>query len=227
MPKIQITNNYIKCIIFDMDGVLIDSAPLTRSAAKKALAEIGIHATDNDFAPYIGTGEKNFIKGPCSIYKKQNLADSALNNFYRYFEELAACELKVFPSAVKLLNFLAKCPLKLAIASSSAKRKLIISLNSANISTDFFDVIISGDDVTERKPSPEIYMTAAQHLGINPQECLVVEDAVSGIKSAKSAGCQCFAVTTSFKKRFLKEAGADFTGDDLTEVLNVLQLKEI
>ena len=110
----------------------------------------------------------------------------------------------------------------MAIASSSAREKLIASLDAAKVQRALFDTIITGSDVSQKKPSPEIYLTAMKKLGAEPGECIVIEDALSGIASAKAAGCICFAVTTSFPAEKLKAAGADFTGDDIAEILGVL-----
>ncbi|MBR5614638.1 MAG: HAD-IA family hydrolase [Clostridia bacterium] len=222
MPDKNFLDNPIKYIIFDMDGVLIDSEPVSVKAGKTALSEIGIFVEDTAFVPYIGTGEKNFIIGPCTLHGKEDCIDAGIKRFYELFGEYVNSEFKVFESVHRLLDELKKRSLKLAIASSSAAEKLAQSLAAANISKDLFDVIISGDDVTEKKPSPEIYMTAISRLGANPHNCLVVEDAISGVCAAKSALCRCFAVTTSFTKEQLIDAGADFLGSDIIEVLDIL-----
>ena len=222
MQNIKFTDNAIKYIIFDMDGVLIDSVPITKKAVKIALAEIGIEPNNLDFTPYIGTGEKNFILGPCKIFKKEPLAESAINRFYKIFDELAAKELVAYPSVLPLLETLRQKGLKLAIASSSAKAKVLSSLNAAHIPKDWFKIIITGDDVTFKKPSPEIYMSAINTLCAHPQNCLIVEDALSGITSAKDAGARCFGVSTSFNKDTLTKGGADFVGDDILEILDLI-----
>ena len=96
------------------------------------------------------------------------------------------------------------------------------SLNAAQIDPSSFDAILSGSDVTEKKPSPAPYLLGAERLGADPSQCLVIEDALSGVKSAKSAGMTCAAVTTSFSAEELKEAGADYVVDDIIEVLKIV-----
>ncbi len=222
MPKFDFINTDIKYIIFDMDGVLIDSAPITKKSAKLALAEIGIESDTLDFTPYIGTGEKNFILGPCKIFKKDALAEAAIDRFYEIFDCLARKELFAYSSARPLIDALRKKGLGLAIASSSAKPKVLSSLKAANILADWFKVIVTGDDVISKKPSPEIYMCAIDALCTCPENCLVVEDALSGITAAKAAGAYCFGVSTSFDKEALTKGGADFAGDDILEILNLI-----
>lgn len=214
--------NCAKYIIFDMDGVLINSEPVTMKAATLALAEIGIAADRRDFEPYIGAGEEKFITEPCRAHGKESLAPSALKRLYELFDSLVYDELFVYPSVHRLLDELKSRGIHMAIASSSAREKLIASLDAAKIQQTLFDTIITGSDVSQKKPSPEIYLTAMKKLGAEPGECIVIEDALSGIASAKAAGCICFAVTTSFTAEKLKAAGADFTGDDIAEILGVL-----
>ncbi len=222
MPIFNFIKDSVKYIIFDLDGVLIDSAPVTKKSAKIALAEIGIDFDETDFTPYIGTGEKNFILGPCKIFHKEAFAESAIRRFYEIFDSIAAKELVPYPSALTVLKALRLKGLELAIASSSAKAKVHSSLNAAHIPKDQFKVIVTGDDVARKKPSPEIYMSAISALCTSPQNCLIVEDAVSGIASAKGAGAPCFGVATSFSKDTLLKCGADFAGDDISEILNLL-----
>lgn len=211
--------NFAEFIIFDLDGVLINSAPVTRKAAKIALEEIGIDADKVDFTPYIGTGEKNFISGPCKIFGKEDQIPSATENFYRQYRKNLS-QMEVFPNTLPLLSSLAKLPVKMAIASSSAKEKLMASLFAAHICPEWFDVIISGDDVAERKPSPAIYRLAMERLGASPQNTLVCEDAISGVASAKGAGAFCFGITTSFTKDQLSSAGADYVTHNILEILD-------
>jgi beta-phosphoglucomutase len=91
-----------------------------------------------------------------------------------------------------------------------------INLKETGIPPSTFRSIITGLDVINKKPFPDIYLSAADRLGLTPGECLVVEDAVSGIRAGKSAGCKCLAVTTSFKREELAEA--DWIVDSLLDV---------
>nr|QGT51006.1 phosphatase [uncultured Firmicutes bacterium] len=209
-------------IIFDMDGVLINSEPLIMHAAQTALAEYGITATRKDFEPFLGAGEEKFIISPAAQAGKSEDIPAICERMYRLYEERAAKELIVYPSALPLLRQLKEREILTALASSSARRKLMVSLEAAGIAQDLFRVILSGSDVKEKKPSPEIYLTAAQKLGAHPQDCLVIEDALSGITAAKAAGMQCFAVTTSFEKKQLKQAGADIIADDIIRLLDLI-----
>ncbi len=144
-----------------------------------------------------------------------------MDDMFRNFEQNIK-EMKVFPSAKPLIEKLKNLGYTLALVSSAAERKLMTSLKAAEIDPSVFTVILSGNDVTEKKPSPAPYLLAADRLGADPAECLVIEDALSGVKSAKAAGMQCAAVTTSFSEEKLKSAGADYVTGDIIDILSLL-----
>lgn len=209
-------------VIFDMDGVIADSEPVIMKAALTSLRSGGISATYEDFKEFIGAGEENFIISPCKRAGREDMIEPLTERMLSEFEKSAA-DIKVFPSAKPLIEELKKLGKTLALVSSSARRKLNASLKSAKIAPDIFDVILSGSDVTEKKPSPRPYLAAAERLGAKPKDCLVIEDAINGILSAKSAGMKCVAVTTSFKKEELIAANPDFITDDLIDVIDIIQ----
>ncbi len=216
----------ISYVIFDMDGVLINSEPASIGSAKKALALCGIDTVDSDFEPYIGAGETLFIT---EISKKHGLSDKAemmIGAMYDLYEEIAPTTLKVFPSALPLIKALYDKGYKLAVVTSSAKRRLLFNLKTAGIDLNYFNVIITGSDLKEKKPLPVPYLTAAEKLGADSKDCLVIEDALNGVTSAKAAGMQCVAVTTSFEENDLKKVGADFIVNDIIEVIDILDAGE-
>lgn len=211
----------MKYIIFDMDGVLVDSEAVTMKAASDALTEYGVEHTADDFKEFIGAGEDKFIVCLAERNGKSEVINNAMARMYSLFEERAEKELIVYKSSLKVLKSLKKMGCHLALASSSAERKLKVSLKTAGIPENIFDVILSGSDVKNKKPNPEIYLKTMEKLGAKPTECMVIEDAVNGVKSAVSAGIPCFAVTTSFSRAELKAAGAKFIRDDLAELLDI------
>jgi HAD superfamily hydrolase (TIGR01509 family) len=115
--------------------------------------------------------------------------------------------------ALKRLRF------KMAICTSSDQEKLSVSMRVAGLTDGMFDFIISGDRVKRKKPFPDIYLCGAESLGLPTERCAVVEDAVTGIKAAKTAGCYAVGITTSFTERELFSAGADRVIADIGELL--------
>ncbi len=211
----------MKYVIFDMDGVIVNSEPVIMKAALNALREGGVPASLDDFTEFIGAGEEHFIIGPCNRAGRGDLIGPITEQMFLNFESSIG-EMEVFPSAKPLIEELARRGLIIALVSSAAERKLAASLKAAGIDPKSFRVILSGSDVTEKKPSPAPYLLAAERLGADPSDCLVIEDALSGVKSAKSAGMRCAAVTTSFEEAELKSAGADFICGDIIEILDTI-----
>lgn len=211
----------MKYIIFDMDGVIVDSEPVIMKAALDALRAGGIKASKEDFIPYIGAGEEHFIIEPCKRADKVESTEKIMNDMFVNFEKNIK-EMRVFPSAKPIIEKLKVLGYTLSLVSSAAERKLMASLRAAQVDPSVFSVILSGNDVTEKKPSPAPYLLAAEKLGADPADCLVIEDAVSGVKSAKAAGMQCAAVTTSFSGEQLKAAGADYVTEDIIDILSLL-----
>jgi beta-phosphoglucomutase-like phosphatase (HAD superfamily) len=92
------------------------------------------------------------------------------------------------------------------VATSADEVKMKINLIETGLGEKLFDTLVNGLDVEHKKPAPDIYLEAARRLNVNPADCLVVEDAISGVQSAKAAGCKCLAITTSFPPEKFHEA---------------------
>jgi beta-phosphoglucomutase-like phosphatase (HAD superfamily) len=132
-----------------------------------------------------------------------------------------------------LLDFLAESEregLSVAVGSSGYRANVEFVLDKCNIGR-YFKATVAGDEVTRCKPDPEIYLTAAKHLGLKPEECIVFEDAEAGIEAGKRAGMRVVALATTFDRSFLEQTDADYIIDDfrgleierLEELLNTLQ----
>ncbi len=205
----------IKGVLFDMDGVLLDSEELTAEAAISYFRKKGVEAKQEDFFPFYGTGEKGFFGGVAEKYQiPYNNAEEA-DNIYRIYAELARGRIEPLPGVVNFIKICKDKRLKIAVATSAVKLKMKINLQLIDFENDIFDALVCGSDISKNKPDPEIFITAARKLGIDPKDCLVVEDAPSGVAAAKSAGAKCLAVLTTFSKGELKEA--DWIVKDLRE----------
>ncbi|MGB8490209.1 MAG: HAD-IA family hydrolase, partial [Bacteroidales bacterium] len=196
----------IRGILFDMDGVLVDSAPYISKAAIMMFAEKGLKVTREDFIPFVGTGENRYIGGVAEKYGLKVDIDKVKARTYEIYKEIIRGRLLPLPGVREFIGRCMKKGLKLAVATSTDRIKLEASLTEINLSTELFDAMVDGLEVENKKPFPDIYIKAAGLLGLNPADCLVVEDAISGIKAAKAAGCRCLAVTSSFSREDLKEA---------------------
>ena len=105
-----------------------------------------------------------------------------------------------------MVNACREAGLFLAVASSADLIKVRANLETIGLPIPFWDAVVAGEDVRHKKPAPDIFLSAAEKLGVTPPECVVVEDAVNGIQAAKAAGMRCVAVTTTFPPDQLQEA---------------------
>jgi HAD superfamily hydrolase (TIGR01509 family) len=194
-----------------MDGVLADTEALIARASIDTFKTLyGVELTAEDFRPYIGTGAVRYVVGPAEDagITLRDLDEAVELRHTNFVALLEAGECKALPGAIELVNAVANTNglWKLAIATSTPEKKAYITLDTVHVPIEKFHAIINGDMVTHKKPDPEIYLTAAHALGLPPARCIAVEDAVTGVVSAKTAGMQCLAVTNSFTKDELAQA---------------------
>ena len=195
--------NY-KAILFDMDGVLIESEFLMRHSAIQALAEWGIEAKHEDFREFTGMGEDMFVGGVAQKYGHTytfDMKDRAYDYFGAQVKELAHV-----PEGVKeMLMTLHEKGLVMAVCSAADLRKVRYNIQAIGVDESIFSALVTGSDVERKKPFPDIYLKGAQLIGMDPKDCLVIEDAVSGIKAAHAAGMDAVGVPTTFSKEELME----------------------
>jgi beta-phosphoglucomutase len=199
-----------------MDGVLIDSESFIIKAASQMFAEQSLKVQPQDFHPFTGTGEDRFIGGVAEKYNFPFDLQSSKKRTYDIYLEIIKGSLQPLNGVREFIVWCKKNGKKIAVASSADFRKVKGNLDEIKIPPETFDTVVTGSDVKHTKPDPEIFLLAAERIGLNPQDCLVIEDAVSGIKAAKAAGCKCLAITSSFTPSQLP--GADFYAPDLANV---------
>jgi len=193
-----------KAILFDMDGVLIESEFLMRHSAIQALAEWGIQAKHEDFREFTGMGEDMFVGGVAQKYGHTYTYDMK-ERAYDYFGAQVK-ELAHVPNGVKeMLLALHEKGLVMAVCSAADLRKVRYNIQAIGVDESIFSALVTGSDVARKKPFPDIYLEGARRVGIDPKDCLVVEDAVSGIKAAHAAGMDAVGVPTTFSKEELTE----------------------
>ncbi len=208
----------IKAVLFDMDGVLVDSEKYICEAAIKMFAENGITAKEEDFLPFVGTGENRYLGGVAEKYNFVHDIETIKSRTYAIYAEIVHLKLVALPG---VHTFIAKCKelgLKIAVATSADEVKMLVNLKEVGVPAETFDTTVNGLQVERKKPFPDIYIKAAKQLGVSTTQCLVVEDAISGIEAALNAGCRCLALTTSFPREKLTRA--NWICKDLSEYPN-------
>jgi HAD superfamily hydrolase (TIGR01509 family) len=183
----------LSAIIFDLDGVLADSEPWWSQIDAKLLAEYGVTYRGEYHQNVVGVSYRLAVE----FYKKAFGLSVRTEEMMRRRGEIAteffADRVGLFPDVKEVLAELRKKKLHLAVATSSVSASARSFLERHQL-TGFFEVIVTGEEVERGKPAPDIYLCAAQHLGIPPNACLVVEDALPGVAAAKAANMRVAAV---------------------------------
>jgi len=196
----------IKAVLFDMDGVLVDSEELMCQAAILMFQEKGIHVIKEDFRQFVGMGENRYLGGVAESYNIPFDVDKDKRRAYEIYGKIAKGKLKPLPGVIEFINRCKDKGLKIAVATSADEVKMQINLNEIGIPAENFDATVNGLEIERKKPFPDIYLKAAERLNTAPSCCLVVEDAMSGEKAAKAAGCKVLAITSSFPPENFKYA---------------------
>ncbi len=181
----------IKAVIFDMDGVVINSQPIANRLLEATCKNLGVFLTKKELSNLTGASGRRFWE-----YVKQTYNLPKDISYYQslYNEDLEISEYKslsVDKELVNLLGFLSKNKIKIAIASSASKKRMEAVLDQFGIKK-YFTVRICDSDVSKSKPDPEIYLLAAEKLKLDPYDCAAVEDTDSGILASTKAGMKCF-----------------------------------
>ena len=207
----------IEAVVFDMDGVLTDSEPVINEAAIRGLREYGVYAEPEDFIPFVGAGEDRYIGGVAEKYG-QPYDVSMKKRVYEIYLDILPTMLRPFTGVTEFLKELAGRNVTMAVASSADRVKVTANLRAIGVEFRWFGAIITGEDVEQKKPAPDIYLHTARVLGLAPDRCCVVEDAINGIEAARAAGMRCVAVAQSFTVAELQEACPDVIRQCTTDI---------
>lgn len=208
----------VRAVIFDLDGVLADSEPSWNEIDAQLLAEHGVTYRGEYHREVLG------VSYPLAIdfYKKTFNLSAPAEELMRRRGEIAtdffAHRIPLFPSTREVLEELAGMNLRLAVVTSSVSASARPFLDRNQL-TAFFHVIITGDEIEHGKPHPDIYLRAAEKLAIAPDECLVIEDSLSGVAAGKAAKMQVAAIPdTRFIARREYETAVDYVLASLSEI---------
>ncbi|CAL9781957.1 unnamed protein product [Musa acuminata subsp. burmannicoides] len=199
----------VSAVLFDMDGVLCNSEELSRMAAVDVFADMGVSVTTDDFIPFMGTGEANFLGGVASVKEVKGFdPEAAKKRFFEiYLDKYAKPDSGIgFPGALELIMECKSRGLKVAVASSADRIKVDANLAAAGLPVSLFDAIVSADAFENLKPAPDIFLAASKNLNVPQSECIVIEDALAGVQAAKAAQMRCIAVTTTLSEEMLQPA---------------------
>jgi HAD superfamily hydrolase (TIGR01509 family) len=197
-----------------MDGVLVNTGEVHYQAWKKALDELNIPFTKEQFRGTFGMNNAGIFKAIFGQKLPPDQEQTISEQKEEYFREAIKGQAKLLPGVLSTLENFSKWNLKQAIASSAPPMNIEVLVKELKISK-FFDAIVSGYDIPG-KPDPSVYLKAAHQLNVPAENCVVIEDAVVGVEGAKNAGMMCIAVTTTNPTEVLSKA--DLVFDSLKDL---------
>ncbi len=208
------SSNTIQAVIWDLDGVIIDSADEHRRAWQRLARETGVTFTDADFWATFGKRNDDIIPqhwGNVSKDQLQALADRKELYFREFIREAAA----PLPGSMELMRGLHEAGFPQALASSTPTENIQLIRELLNLD-QYLSALVTGESVARGKPAPDIFLKAASELHMPPPVCLVIEDAVAGVQAALAAGMRCISVAGDRDLPGLR--AADLMVKDLTEI---------
>jgi beta-phosphoglucomutase len=195
-------------VVFDMDGVLVDSGAHHREAWCRMLGELGVAPPPGFWKKTIGRPAVEAVPlllgEPVAPAEARRLA----NRKHAHYVRLAAGGMPAVAGVVAFVDTLRAHAVPLAVATSARRADAIELLGPLGL-LERFAVIVAAEDVTRGKPDPEVYLTAARRLGAQPDDCLVFEDAIVGVQAARGSGMRVFGVATAYEPADLLAAGAE------------------
>ena len=202
--------NQVKIIIFDFDGVILDSENSHFIAFNEGLKNLNINISEDEYySKYISLDDRGVIT---NVVNDKNISvtneeiDMIIKNKNDYFESRLIDNSKLFPGVEELIIQLSK-NFVLSIGSGANRSEIIKTLKNNNI-YDYFEIIVSANEVNNPKPNPETYNRVLDNINtdFNINEIIVIEDSPGGIEAAKSAGLKCIAITNTFDNKELGKA---------------------
>lgn len=214
--------NRFKAVLFDLDGTLARTMEDTFKAWQAVLKEYGIDLKPEDFYPLEGTRLDELAKRLFAIYhlEAQDERELVKKKEEYYLENY---HFALYLGVEELIELLRSKNIPIAIITTGLTNRVHKSVLREFL--EKFDVVVTGDDTDEAKPSPAPYLRGAEKLGISPEECIVVENAPLGIESAKSAGAYCIAISTTLNKSYLQKA--DEVVDAFDDLKNSETIKQL
>jgi len=209
----------VSAVIFDWDGTLVDSLEVHLRSWKKAFTELGIEVKLEEIVARFGKPTEDILSEALPPRLHGKIPELIAMKRKYYLEDLAS--LKLYPSVENVLKKLKERSVPIALASSMSRKSLYSSLRAMGIE-EYFDVIVTVEDVTECKPNPEMLLKAAEKLRVKPENCLMVGDSVFDVLAAERANMPIVVVANNpYQIAQIREMGVKIV-EGITEILGLI-----
>lgn len=216
----------IKAVLFDMDGLMVDTESLSTEAFINSAKAQGYNMTKEETLKVLGFTKANIYQFWIDYFQGTNVDGKKLvDDHYEYIENvLYTVGPEKMPYVEELLKYLKENNYKIAVASSSDTADIKNNLEKTKLEK-YIDEIASGAEVENGKPAPDVFLLAAKRLGVDPKDCLILEDSKAGVKAGKASGAMVFMVPDMFTVDKECEDTADRILTNLGEVIEILEGK--
>ena len=216
----------IKAVLFDMDGLMVDTESLSTEAFINSAKAQGYNMTKEETLKVLGFTKANIYQFWIDYFQGTNVDGKKLvDDHYEYIENvLYTVGPKKMPYVEKLLKYLRENNYKIAVASSSDTADIKNNLEKTKLEK-YIDEIASGAEVENGKPAPDVFLLAAERLDVDPKDCLILEDSKAGVKAGKASGAMVFMVPDMYTVDKECEDTADRILTNLGEVIEILEGK--
>ncbi len=205
-----------KTVIWDLDGVIVDTSQLHFASWQQWAQELGRTFTEDDFFRLFGLRNSDIVMRFLESGVSADEAEALGEKKEELFRDIIRREkVTVLPGALELLRSLKEDDWRLALASSGPLESTDLILSSIGIG-HIFECVVSARWLSQGKPAPDVFLLAASNLGVAPDCCVVIEDTIDGVNAAKAAGMKCISVTNTYPRERL--TAADFIVDTLEAV---------
>jgi beta-phosphoglucomutase family hydrolase len=194
-----------KAVIFDMDGTLVDSTKADFLAWQRLFSHYNKKLTFEDYIPLLGIKSAQVVKEFLPVKNEEEVQFALTRKLVFFHEIISQNGIYPVPFADVFVKQINRLNVPLALATSSRRAKMEMVMEKLNLLI-YFDTVVTGGDVKNGKPSPDIFLQAAEKLSVSPENCIVFEDAQNGVKAAKNAGMKCVALATDLTRNSLQEA---------------------
>ncbi len=206
-----------KAVIWDLDGVIVDTIPYHSEAWRQLFDKRGKHLATADFKEIFGRRNDDTLKKFLGKEPSPQELAALSQEKEEYFRlQIMKRNIKPMPGVLELLASLKEAGFHQALVSSAPMENITLLLSSPGVK-GYFEAIIASEDVSRGKPDPEGFLLAAKRMNIEERKCVVIEDTIPGIRAAKRAGMKCLAVTGTYERESLAEA--DMVVDSLEGVM--------